>query len=390
MANHDALYYPFSRCLDATLLKQLLLIFDSITFVDPVDDDIWRSQLIRDKEPEHDGYRGYRDIAACIPWLRAENVVRVKSPEDLLSTNSALTSAATLSDLADNRWSSAADPRRYALPTEIDRQTGRPSWQIFQPKIPAAVIDALMSEPAYQRHLLYEGDYETAWELSYAAGSAIGINVHFAAAQELGLAPVTDSRLHHELMLMKLARPGFDESRSLDMEAYADQIGHRVNVRLINEILPKEKMDILSLEDILRFRDETTTLRQQFIYEVRNSVIAEVDPAHPSGVVAAEQRVMSKLLHEAKIYGDEICAIRDRLWPKILDSMSAPLPAGATIAGLSAACIVSSGHVLAASLILTALQPLKTALEYRADLKKIQRSPSAPISYLSQLRSIVR
>ena len=50
-ASHDvgsplsALYYPFSRCVDACALKQLLLIFDSVTFIEPVDDIVSQSSV---------------------------------------------------------------------------------------------------------------------------------------------------------------------------------------------------------------------------------------------------------------------------------------------------------------------------------------------------------
>jgi len=51
-----ALYYPFSRCIDASALKQLLLVFDSVTFLDPVDDDEWRAKLFRDLEKVEVGH----------------------------------------------------------------------------------------------------------------------------------------------------------------------------------------------------------------------------------------------------------------------------------------------------------------------------------------------
>ena len=61
MMSSDALYYPFSRCMDSSTLKQYLLLFDSLTFLDVVDDDQWRSQLYRGLEDEHRGYLGFVD-----------------------------------------------------------------------------------------------------------------------------------------------------------------------------------------------------------------------------------------------------------------------------------------------------------------------------------------
>lgn len=38
----NCLYYPFSRLLDSATLKYLLLVFDSITFVDEAENEEWR------------------------------------------------------------------------------------------------------------------------------------------------------------------------------------------------------------------------------------------------------------------------------------------------------------------------------------------------------------
>ncbi|WP_214516508.1 hypothetical protein, partial [Sphingobium yanoikuyae] len=96
MMSSDALYYPFSRCMDSSTLKQYLLLFDSLTFLDVVDDDQWRSQLYRGLEDEHRGYLAYRDLADAMPWLRKEGVIKVKSPSTIASTHDDLTVAATL------------------------------------------------------------------------------------------------------------------------------------------------------------------------------------------------------------------------------------------------------------------------------------------------------
>ena len=36
MPDTRALYYPYSRCVDATTLKRLVLVFDEVWFIDPV------------------------------------------------------------------------------------------------------------------------------------------------------------------------------------------------------------------------------------------------------------------------------------------------------------------------------------------------------------------
>ncbi len=67
-----ALYYPFSRCIEPSALKQLLLIFDSITFLDPVTDDEWRAKLFRDLETTEDlKFEKYRSLQKPLGVCRA-------------------------------------------------------------------------------------------------------------------------------------------------------------------------------------------------------------------------------------------------------------------------------------------------------------------------------
>jgi hypothetical protein len=50
----NVLYYSFSRCIEIEIsaLKQMLLLFESISFCDPVDDEYWRAHLFTQMEEE--------------------------------------------------------------------------------------------------------------------------------------------------------------------------------------------------------------------------------------------------------------------------------------------------------------------------------------------------
>jgi hypothetical protein len=56
------LYYPFSRCVHPASLKQMLLVFDEITFVDPVDDAQWRAKLFEELELHDSEFARYQGI----------------------------------------------------------------------------------------------------------------------------------------------------------------------------------------------------------------------------------------------------------------------------------------------------------------------------------------
>lgn len=198
------LYYPFSRCVQPTSLKQMLLVFDEVTFADPVDDDQRRAKLFEDLESYDTGFANYQGIDEALPELLRQGCIRRFDPgihinNRFLATNSAV------DDLSDPNWLQAAsNPQKHGMPSIfID---GQPSWQVFKPKLPDQFINTLQTRSDFQKHLIQEGDSRTSWSLSYAAGSAIGIALHLDIAGDLGLAPITDSPMHHRLMLMKSAR----------------------------------------------------------------------------------------------------------------------------------------------------------------------------------------
>lgn len=388
MKKNNALYYPFSRCLDDTILKQNLLIFDSITFLDPVDNEDWRKELFRDLEEKYKAFKAYRDIAKIMPWLRENKIVNIVNPENLHSLQSDLVTASTLSDLGDQTWIKEANPQRYHLPMERNHKTGEPVWNVFSNKMPSKFMEALTNETLLSQHLFYDGRDEFAWELSYAAGSSIGINVHLAAAEELGLAPVTDSTLHHNLLLMKLLRKKNDNVSYCEISDYVEHTTNQSLIKIINEVLPRNHLENLSISDIIQFRDDTKEARNHFLEEIKNDVINKIDFEKGTGNFFLEEVIKSKVLNQMKNYGDELSSVRDRLWPKIIDGLTTPVPVATSLAGVAGSFILGSGYVLGASLLLHALQPLKVALDWKADMKKITNSACGAVAYLSQVKSL--
>jgi hypothetical protein len=92
----SALYYPFSRCIDSCALKQLLLVFDSVTFLDPVPDEAWRAKLFRDLEVAEDPrFCTYRHLEGLLAELRDEGVISVRKPLPARSATLTTQSGAT-------------------------------------------------------------------------------------------------------------------------------------------------------------------------------------------------------------------------------------------------------------------------------------------------------
>jgi hypothetical protein len=82
-ANLDCLYYPFSRLLDATTLKHLLLVFDSITFLDEISSRHWRRELLDQMRQDSPLFATFDELADDYEMLEDSGAVRVTDPQEL-------------------------------------------------------------------------------------------------------------------------------------------------------------------------------------------------------------------------------------------------------------------------------------------------------------------
>ena len=243
----SALYYPFSRCIDEQSLKQMLLVFDTVTFLDPVDDDEWRAQLFRDLEHQEDRrFNKYRRIHGSTQVLVQEGAVQRVAPASIQSLAATTTVAATVSDLLDPDWvHDASKPADYHLPHRNLAPDGGATWQIFRPKIPDRFLDVVYDSEPLRRHLVHEGTSNSSWTLSYEAGSALALNGHLAAAAELDLAPITDSHLHHRLVLRKMLRQGNhkgDDKRPV-MPEVAEYLARDTAISLLSSLVHRRGLE---------------------------------------------------------------------------------------------------------------------------------------------------
>jgi hypothetical protein len=388
----SGLYYPFSRCIEQRSLKQLLLVFESIAFLDPVDEESWRARLFRDLEAGNPRFKRYRDIDTALPILMSEGAISRADPERLAITKCSAIAASALSDLMDTDWTKvASNPRSFGMSCGSFSADGTPLWQMFKPKIPAGFIEAIEAEPNLRQHLLHEGDEDAAWTFSYEAGSAVATSVHLAAAEALGFAPVTDSPMHHELLLRKLARSSTTRdtparARPLSPEVVR-HLTHQTAISMIDEILPAERLDCLHIEDILRFRQETRQLRRQGIVEISQRLELLNKVPDPQELLAASKEIEASLRRELRSYQTELAGARDRLWPQLIGSITHVLAPG-SLAALTMNYIGGPGYALAASITATALAVLKVSLDTRAEERKARNSTAPAVAYLSRLANL--
>jgi hypothetical protein len=374
----SCLYYPFSRCMNPSSLKQMLLVFDEVNFLDPVDDESWRAKLFDDMATNDDHrFREFDHLKDHFPILIDEKAVVRLDPDKLkFRINSQEAAAAAISDLADSSWTkTASNPAAYGLPFRPN-DAGTATWQMFRPKIPDVFLEAAANSKALTEHIYEDGGSYYAWSLSYAAGSALAINGHLAVAEELGLAPITDSVLHQTLLERKAHRHA---KNNRDAKYELEKIdATQIATDIVMSLVPDSKLASLSFEDILRFRSETAQLRKELLPEI----LIEIQRSKLN-LDATAQNYKKRL----QLYRTELAATRDRLWPNLIPSgKGLAVIGGATTASTIAASVVGSpGMVMLSSIVPTALACLKQVLDYKASRNKIENSASPGIAYLSKI-----
>lgn len=378
----EALYFPFSRSIDPASTKQMLLVFDTVHFLDPVDDEEWRACLMADMLDRRFGT--YQSIAKALPTLVAERAVARQDPALLSVMSSPDVLSAALRDLNDAEWVKAASrPELFRLP-HLGRADGLPAtWEIFDKKLPAGFASALREHPDLESHVVLHGDETETWLLSYEAGSAIAIAVHSAAASELGVATVTDSCLHHRLLLSSAARRS---SGTAILDATQDPTAG-VALGILDDVLPRHVLDRVEFDDILTFREKSKLARLHFVRELRIRLSALGDSRMPAERRTMDSQLRLSLASELRQYRAEMAAVRDKCWPSLAGALGATLPAGG-VAALALNYIGITQHALTAATAAVGLAVAKSILETRAARRSVVARSTPAVSYLSQVRDM--
>ncbi len=389
MSKLSGLYYPFSRCINAASLKQLLLVFDEVGFVDSVDDDKWRAKLLENLESHDETFHKYKDVEPHLAGLFKDGCIKRIDPAPFTSGDRSLAALSAISDLKDKEWASlASNPQKFDMPSI--RMQGQPSWQVFRPKLPDRFLNSLKESRPLRRHLIVESEEWQASSLSYAAGSAICIAVHLDIADNLRLAPVTDSELHHRLLLMKLERG----LRVTDApEALPEQASQHLTVdiatTMLSSVLPPDRLATVSFEDIVDFRARTQHIRSEFIADIENRVGQLRTVPNAQEWISAARLVKTELGNELQKYQAEFSAARDRMWPKLIKSLNSTLTGG----GLGAVLLALTGTphgVLLGAITGAALTAANAVFDFSAERKKVERSQAPSLAYLSRVTSKFR
>jgi len=401
----NCLYYPFSRLLDDATLKHLLLVFDSLTFVDEAESAKWRRILMQRME-KIDGptFGSYEKLADDYDMLAETKAVRIVSPVSVNAAQSMAVALATKADLSDPKFVAiASNPGAYDLVARPlgyygGLPAGRPTWQAFMGKIsrPLLADKEFTSDQQWASHVLVPGDANIAWSLSYEAGSAAVINFYLEAAQELRLTPVTTSQLHHELVLRKLKRVFADSKESIDQideserKRFRAVFGQGEMIKLLSELYPASGLKRVSFKEIMKFRNETIELRRKFVREVDGILrVIDSDPASASYDREVVEAINGIKTDFVKLEHD-LTSVRDKILPAFAESLLSGAAGGGTL-GLFASYLgrfSMSGLVVASALSVSGAFLVK-ALDLWTEKRKSLRNQSSSVSYLTRVSQLV-
>ncbi|MDL2243292.1 hypothetical protein LJB84_00400 [Bacteroidales bacterium OttesenSCG-928-J19] len=378
------LYYPFSRCINLLSLKQMLLVFDNITFLDPVEDDEWRLHLYKDLEKKEDKrFSKYKEVYIPMKDLKAEGALNIVSPKSIIGLNDDEITASSLSDLIDSNWSQkAANPQAYGMPYQSLGKNNHPSWHIFHDKLPEKFIEILQNERDFSKHLIYEGDEDYSWILSYEAGSSISTNYHLSVANKLNLSPVTDSTLHHDLLIQKYLRTIGSDSNRGDNKALVNEVTQNLANTLLNRLLDEEELAQVSFEEILKFRESTERLRKDFVNEL--SSIISIDLFN-SSIPSIQQEILSSTRKGIHEYQNELLSAKDKLWPTFIGSLNQGLAASG-LAAVTFNYLGGTDYLLASSILGASLTLIKGGLAINNERRKTKREASPVVNYLTTIK----
>lgn len=402
----NCLYYPFSRLLDSATLKYLLLVFDSISFLDEAENAEWRRILLQ-RIAQVDGpvFSSYEELADDYEMLSETNAVRIINPRVLRARESHAVALATKADLSDPKFVEiASKPSAFGLPARPlagyrPLPVDRPTWQVFAGKIARPLLEdsQFTDDDQWRSHILVPGGESYSWSLSYEAGSAAVTNFYLEAAHELRLTPITTSQLHHELVIRKLKRVFADDEGKVELIDDSERkrlraiFGQGEVIRLLGELYPPACLDKVSFAEIVKFRKETQELRRRFVQEIANTLrVIDSDPAsatYDKEVVEALQSVKS----DFKKLEDELVAVRDKVLPAFAEALLyGTVGGGALSAFIAFLGGLSPAGVVAASSLTVSGAFLVKAIELWNEKRKILRGQSSSVSYIAKVTKLVK
>lgn len=279
----EVFYYPYTSVQTIEALKAMILYFDRIHIMNPMETTIGTANTVTD--------------ALCL--LERESIVNYISPSELLSEYDEIITKNMMDDFEDKDFLSLVNTQEHPK-----------TMNIYLAKIPHKLLDSKYKKYLSDMPRLFDGNYHDIYregpfqyldpetfqqfkhqlspeivkkysqyrtaELPFAVGESLMINHALCACDRFSLTPVTDVAIHHNFLNSKFRR--IEQTNLLkkilkDYGYVKDMTIDLAATNIINEMVPA-LMDA-EINDVLEFRDYNKDELQRFKVEL-GKIITEI------------------------------------------------------------------------------------------------------------------
>lgn len=240
------LYFPFSRCLDQVALKQAVLLYDELLFVDPV------SPQARDALYADEARAAHVDPRITAAWIAASQAYELLEQAGIVRT--------VHSGVLDGQRADVL----VAGGLEADRRVsslfhGRRRWQMLEARVPPSALDGRF-QPRFGRASGWLGDPVV--EVPYWVGSSVALTQALELAHVNDASLLTDSTPHHELLLRRLAWAGeADQLPGLHASPRSAYRRQQIALRVVDTLAPAAALATMSFNELLVYRHTSANAR---------------------------------------------------------------------------------------------------------------------------------
>jgi hypothetical protein len=174
-------------------------------------------------------------------------------------------------------------------------------------------------------------------DVPYAVGASVTTTYALAIAHEQGAVPMTDSPECHRLLLARMRAAASAEGNLPGMHAAprSPYLRRQIEVRLIDELAPAEALRSMSVQEVLDYREESSSTRGELL----GWIAKLVDEAHARPWDSQLDLELEEIARQARAiaaqpsrWGAAAEVARLRLAPSALASQAVTLAAPTTVA----------------------------------------------------------
>jgi hypothetical protein len=363
------LYFPYSRCLTPTFIKQSLLLFDQLVFADPLERAV--REAYYDVESEHSRHRAWDSIEDDYAFLERQVMVQRLDPIPVIRQYDGLMAQAMLCDLQD--------PEFMRLSSDF---ASKDYWGILRGKIPAESLlenalgfsgtrfwqdPTVITSPRDDRYRFDDfQDFSSSFIMSVAhdyipvsCGYSVNTNLALLLAQVEGLTPLTDDPAALRLLNLKYTRAKKATRAVPDRQIIARrspaflQKYNIIGLNVISVLLPDAALEKISFKSLVEFRNKESASLQR-LHQLLNTLVVKVEGEAwseefeheiirliESEIIPEGQEVRERIRSAyGKMFGGLVKRAASTMTPTLTMSFLAGLSAGQT---LTMSCAAMSG-----------------------------------------------